>query len=98
MGVRYPGPVSRHNLVCPLLILWYRVPEWDRFGHDGGRCVFGRHGATQDLALRGSWSEWLVRVHDKGRVSSERFGPPEWECGAMCSVVWVKCATSTECI
>ena len=48
MGVRYPGPVSRHNLVCPLLRLWYRVPLWDRFGHDGGRCVFGRHGATQD--------------------------------------------------
>ena len=50
MGVRYPGPVSKHNLVCPLLSLWYRVPEWDRlcFGHNGGCCVFGRHGATQD--------------------------------------------------
>ena len=24
MGVRYPGPVSRHNLVCPLLLLWIR--------------------------------------------------------------------------
>ena len=30
MGVRYPGPVSRHNLVCPLLLLWYLVPVWDR--------------------------------------------------------------------
>ena len=29
MGVRYPEPVSRHNLVCPLL-LWYLVPVWDR--------------------------------------------------------------------
>ena len=28
MGVRYPGPVSRHNLV-DLLLLWYRVPIWD---------------------------------------------------------------------
>ena len=28
MGVRYPGPVSRHNLV-DLLLLWYRVPVWD---------------------------------------------------------------------
>ena len=27
MGVRYPGLVSRHNLVCPLL-LWYLVPVW----------------------------------------------------------------------
>ena len=24
--------------------------------------------------------------------------PPEWECEAMGSVVWVQCATSTECI
>ena len=47
-GRAYPGPVSRHNLVCPLLRFWYRVPEWDCFGHDGGRCVFGRHGAIQD--------------------------------------------------
>ena len=31
MGVRYPGPVSRHNLVCLLLmLLWYLVPVWDR--------------------------------------------------------------------
>ena len=42
MGVRYPGPVGRHNLVCPLLLmLWYLVPVWDRllFCHDGGRWV-----------------------------------------------------------
>ena len=25
-------------------------------------------------------------------------GPPEWECEAMGSVVWVKCATSAECV
>ena len=25
-------------------------------------------------------------------------GPPEWECEAMGSVVWVKCATSAVCI
>ena len=28
MGVRYPGPISRHNLV-DLLLLWYLVPVWD---------------------------------------------------------------------
>ena len=55
--------------------------------------VFGRHGATQDLALRGSWSEWPGECHDKGRVSSECRGPPEWEGEAVDSVVWVKCAT-----
>ena len=25
-------------------------------------------------------------------------GPPEWECEALGSVVWVQCATSAECI
>ena len=25
-------------------------------------------------------------------------GPPEWECEAMGSVVWVQCATSVKCI
>ena len=25
-------------------------------------------------------------------------GPPEWECEAMGFMVWVQCATSTECI
>ena len=24
-------------------------------------------------------------------------GPPEWECEAMSSAVWVQCATSAEC-
>ena len=46
----------------------------------------------------GIGSEWPGRVHDKGRVSSECFGPPEWECEARCYVVWVNCATSAECI
>ena len=97
MCVRYPGPVSRHNLVSPLILLWYLVPVWDRFAMTVAVGVFGRHGATQDLALGGRWSEWPGRVHDKGRVSSGYFGPPEWECEAMGSVLWVQCATSAEC-
>ena len=32
-----------------------------------------------------------------GRFCQNAFGPPEWECGAMGSVVWVQCATSAEC-
>ena len=59
-----------------ILFLWYLVPVWDHFATTVAVGVFGRHGATQDLALRGSWSEWPRRVHDKERVSSERFGPP----------------------
>ena len=33
-----------------------------------------------------------------GRFCRNVVGPPEWECEAMGSVVWVKCATSAECI
>ena len=32
------------------------------------------------------------------RFCQNAVGPPEWECEAMGSVVWVKCATSAECI
>ena len=66
MGVRYPGPVSRHNLVCPLF-LWYLVPVWDRFATTVAKDAFGRHGAIHDLALRGGWSEWLEECHGKGK-------------------------------
>ena len=33
-----------------------------------------------------------------GRFCRNTVGPPEWECEAMGSVVWVKCATSAECV
>ena len=54
MGVRYPGAVSRHNLVSPSLI-WYLVPIWHRlsFATTVAVDVFGRHGATHDLAQNG---------------------------------------------
>ena len=32
------------------------------------------------------------------RFCQNAIGPPEWEYEAMGSVVWVKCATSAECI
>ena len=32
------------------------------------------------------------------RFCRNAVGPPEWECEAMGSVVWVKCATSAECV
>ena len=34
----------------------------------------------------------------RGGFRRNAVGPPEWECQAMSSVVWVKCATSAECI
>ena len=97
MGEWYPGLVSRHNLVSPLLTFLVPVPVRD-IGHDGGRCVFGRHGATHDLAQRG-----VSRSGRESFMAVDRFcrnvvGPPEWECEAMGSVVWVQCATSAECM
>ena len=73
-------------------------PRVGVFNHDGGRGVFGRHGATQDQPVGD-----LGRSGRKSVVAMEGFcrnavGPPEWECEAMGSVVWVQCATSAECI
>ena len=68
------------------------------FGHDGGRCVFGRHGATQDLAQRGVGRSGQESVTTIDRFCRNTVGPPEWENEAMGSVVWVQRATSAECI
>ena len=60
--------------------------------------AFGRHEAAHDLA------QWGVsRSGRESVMAMEGFcwndvGPPEWECEAMDFVVWVKCATSAECI
>ena len=32
------------------------------------------------------------------RFCRNAIGPPEWECEAMGSMVWVQCATSVECV
>ena len=80
MGVRYPGPVSRHNLVCPLL-LWYLVPIWDRlcFATTVAFGVFGRHGATQDLARWGVSRSGRESVMAMEGFCRNAVGPPEWE-------------------
>ena len=78
MAVRYPGPVSRHNLVCLLLMLWYLVPVWDRFCHDDGR--FPRWWQLVSLVDTGpprtspveSESEWLGECRGSRSVLSER--------------------------
>ena len=49
MGVRYPGPESRHNLVCPLLLLYLGCPcvgPLFVLATTVAVGVFGRHGAT----------------------------------------------------
>ena len=58
----------------------------------------GRHGATHDLAQWGVSRSGRESVMAVGRVFRNAIGPPEWECEAMGSVVWVQCATSAECV
>ena len=75
MGVRDHGPVSRHNLVCPLLLmLWYLVPVWYRLSFATTVAVdaFGRHGATHDLAQRGVGRSGRESVMGNRSVLSER--------------------------
>ena len=57
MGARYPDQVGGHKPYVPVVVvvvmdLGPRLGSF-MFGHDGGCCVFGTHGATQDLAQRG---------------------------------------------
>ena len=58
----------------------------------------GRHGATHDLAQWGVSRSGRETVMAVDRFCRNAIGPPEWECEAMGSVVWVQCATSAECI
>ena len=53
---------------------------------------FGRNGATHDLAQRGVGRSGRESVMAVGRFCRNAVGPPEWECEAMDSVVWVQCA------
>ena len=60
--------------------------------------AFGRHGATQDVAQWGVSRSGRESDMAMGGFRPNDVGPPEWECEAMDFVVWVKCATSAECI
>ena len=85
--------------MCPCLVL-SSCPRLGPFcfDHDGGRGVFGRHGATQDLAQRGVGRSGRESVMVVDQFRRNAVGPPEWDDEAMGSVVWVQCATSAECI
>ena len=50
MGARYPDQVGGHKPFVPIVGFELMSPCGIVYvlGHDGGRCVFGRHGATQD--------------------------------------------------
>ena len=69
------------------------VPVWDRlcFATTVAVDAFGRHGATHDLAQRGVCQSGRESVMAVGQFCQNAAGPPEWECKAMGSVVWVRC-------
>ena len=98
MRGRYLGQVGRHKPCVPIVFVRILVPVWDRlcFATTVAVGAFGRHGATQDLAQRGVGRSGRESVMAVGRFCRNTVGPPEWEREAMCSVVWVQCATSTE--
>ena len=81
-GRAYPGPVSSHNLVCPLLRFLVPCPREGQF-------IFL---ATTVVVVS------LVGTGPPRTKPRRGVGPPEWEYEAMGSVVWVQCATSAECI
>ena len=58
--------------------------------------AFGRNGDTHDLAQKGVGQSGWESVMAVGLFCRNAVGPPEWECEAMGSVVWVQCATSAE--
>ena len=60
--------------------------------------AFGRHGATHDLAKWGVGRSGRESVMATGGFRRNAVGPPEWDDEAMDFVLWVKCATSVECI
>ena len=74
---------------------------WDRLCFGATTVVVvsgGTHGATHDLAQCGVNRSGRQSVIVVDRFCWNAVGPPEWECEAMGSVVWVKCATSAECV
>ena len=74
------------------MLLWYLVPVWDRFATTVAVGVWGRHGATNDIAKWGVSQSGRESVMAVGRFCRNVVGPAEWECEAMGSVVWVQCA------
>ena len=75
----------------PVVRIFGTGPREGRFGHDGGRCVFGRHGATQDQPVGDLGRSGRESVMAVDRFCRNAIGPPEWEGEAMGSIVWVQC-------
>ena len=100
MGAHYPDQVGGHKPCVPVVGIESACPCLGPFwlATTVAIGVFGRHGATHDLAQRGVSRSGRESVMAVDRFCQNAVGPPEWECEAMGSVVWVKCATSAECV
>ena len=97
MGMRYPGPVSRHNLVCSLLRFLVPVPVRDVLATTVVVVSLVDMGPPRASPV-GSGSSGRESVMAVGRFRRNAVGPPKWDDEAMGSVVWVQCATSAECL
>jgi tetratricopeptide (TPR) repeat protein len=63
-----------------------------KFCHNGGRCMsLVDIGATHDLSQRGVGQSGRESVMAMGGFCRNAIGPPEWECEAMGSMMWVQC-------
>ena len=96
--VRYPDRVGRYKPCVPELFarFCHRLRPY-MFCHDDGwprRCRMSRVdiGATHELAQRGVCRSGRESVMAVDRFCRNVVGPPEWECEAMGSVMWVPCA------
>ena len=90
MRERYLGWVGQHKPYVPKLFARF-CSIWDRlcFATTVAVGVFGRRGATHELAQRGVCRSGQESVMAVGRFCRNAVGPPEWGCEAMGSVVWV---------
>ena len=94
MGACYPDQVGRHKPCVPVVVAMCTCPCLGRFIVLATTVVVmsgGRHGATHDLAQRGVSQSGRESVMAIERFCRNAVGPPEWECEAMGSVVWVQC-------
>ena len=94
MGVRYPDQVGGHKPCVPIVVMC-TCPRLGRFivlAMTVVVGVWGRHGATHDLAQWGVSRSGRESVMAVDRFCQNAVGPPDWECKAMGSVVWVQCA------
>ena len=94
MVAHYPDQVGGHKPCVPVLIVMVPCPHLGpfMFSMTVAVGVFGRHGATHGLAQRGVGRSGWESVMAVGWFCRNVIGPPEWECEAMGSVVWVQCA------